>query len=392
MRLIPRPTLYAGLPVKRLALVFLLVLLLAAPAVARADDPPAARARAVLVATGGGEILYERNANRRVPMASITKLMTALLTLERTKPDNVVTVRGQAPSIGESTFNLRPGERLRVRDLLTAALVQSANDAAYALAAYVGKGKVGAFVRLMNERAAQLGLDHTHYVRPDGLDAAGHYSSARDVLALARKDMEYRIFQRIVRRRGGVVAGRQLYAWNDLLKTYAGAMGVKTGHTDAADWCEVAAAKRGGVTIYAVILGSPSRARRNADLARLLDWGFAHYGRTSLIEAGRTYATAEVPFTDARVPLVAASGASPVIRLGRPLVERIVAPGRIDPPMAKGQRVGEIRIYDGTRLVARRPLVVAVAVEEPSLGRRAGWYAGRALDEAADMLVGLSPF
>jgi serine-type D-Ala-D-Ala carboxypeptidase (penicillin-binding protein 5/6) len=346
----------------------------------------------VLVATGSGEILYERGADRRIPMASITKLMTALLTLEHTKPDNVVTVRGLASSVGESTFNLRPGERLRVRDLLTAALVQSANDAAYALAAYVGKGKVGAFVRLMNKRAAELGLEHTHYVRPDGLDAPGHYSSARDVLALARKDMEFPLFRRTVRRRGGVIAGRQLYAWNDLLKTYSGAVGVKTGHTDQAGWCEVAAAKRNGLTVYAVVLGSPSRARRNADLMHLLDWGFGHYGQVELIAPGRTYATAEIPFSDSRVPLVAARGASPVIRLGRPLVERIVAPGRIEPPLARGQRLGEIRIYDGTRLVVRRPLVAAVGVKEPTLVHRLGWYSGRALDEAADMLASLSPF
>jgi D-alanyl-D-alanine carboxypeptidase (penicillin-binding protein 5/6) len=381
------------LSVRRLALLLLLTaVVLAAPGVSRADDPPQARARAVLVATDSGEILYERGADRRLPMASITKLMTALLTLERTKPAKVVTVRGPAPSIGESTFNLRPGERLRVRDLLTAALVQSANDAAYALAGYVGRGNVGAFVRLMNSRAAELGLDHTHYARPDGLDAPGQYSSARDILALARKDMEYAIFRRIVRRRGGAVAGRQLYAWNDLLKTYAGAVGVKTGHTDLADWCEVAAAERNGVTIYAVVLGSPSRGRRNADLARLLDWGFGHYGPVELIVPGRTYATARIPFSDARIPLVAARGASPVVRLGRPLVQRVVAPGRLDPPLARGQRVGEIRIYDGTRLVSRGPLVAAVAVKEPTLGRRLGWYAGRALDEAADMLASLSPF
>jgi serine-type D-Ala-D-Ala carboxypeptidase (penicillin-binding protein 5/6) len=378
--------------VRRLALPLLAVLVLAAPAVSRADDPPGTRARAVLVATGAGEILYERGADRRVPMASITKLMTALLTLERTKPDNVVTVRGPAPSIGEATFNLRPGERLRVRDLLTAALVQSANDAAYALASYVGRGKVEAFVRLMNKRAAELGLDHTHYARPDGLDAPRHYSSARDTLELARKDMQYPVFRRIVRRRGGVIAGRQLYAWNDLLKTYAGAVGVKTGHTDRASWCEVAAAKRKGVTIYAVVLGSPSRARRNADLARLLDWGFGHYGPVELVVPRQTYATAEIPFSDSRVPLVAARGAVPVVRLGRPLVERVVAPGRLEAPVARGQRVGEVRIYDGTRLVTRRPLVAAVPVKDPTLSRRVGWYAERALDEAADMLASLSPF
>jgi D-alanyl-D-alanine carboxypeptidase (penicillin-binding protein 5/6) len=379
--------------VKRLVLLLLLVGVLATPAASlAATAAPESRARAVLVATGEGEVLYQRAADRRLPMASITKLMTALLALERAKPNAVVTIRGAAPSIGESTFNLRIGERLRVRDLLNAALVQSANDAAYALAAYVGHGKVAAFVHLMNERARELGLTETHYVRPDGLDAHGHYSSARDVLTLAREDMKNALFRHIVRRRGGLVADRQLYAWNDLLKTYPGAIGVKTGHTDRARWCEVAAAERDGITMYAVILGSPSRARRNRDLAALLDWGFAHYGQVELVQAGKTYATASLPFTDARLPLVAARGAKEVVRLGDPLTQRIVAPTRVEGPVVRGQRLGEIRVYNGSRLVARRALVAATAVEEPSLGHRIGWYAGRALDEAGDMLGSLSPF
>ena len=378
---------------RRLALLLALVALLAPPAPSwAASSPPETRAKAVLVATGSGDILYARGADRRLPMASITKLMTALLTLEQARPDAVVTIRGGAPSVGESTFNLRIGERLRVRDLLIAALVQSANDAAYALANYVGHGKVGAFIHRMNTRARELGLKHTHYTRPDGLDAHSNFSSARDILALARVDMENPLFRRIVRRRGGVVAGRQLYAWNDLLKSYPGAIGVKTGHTDRAGWCEVAAAQRDGTRVYAVVLGSPSRARRNRDLGALLDWAFGQYGRVRLVEPGKTYATTSVPFSDGPLPLVARRGATAVVRLGRPLVERITAPARVDLPVSRGQPVGEIRVYDGSRLIARRPLVAALAVEEPNLGRRVRWYAGRALDEAGDMLGSLSPF
>jgi D-alanyl-D-alanine carboxypeptidase (penicillin-binding protein 5/6) len=377
---------------RRTAIVVFAALALAWPGSSFAQEPPPVKARAVIVATGAGQIFYAKNADRRLPMASITKLMTALLTLERARPNQIVTVRGPAPSVGESTFDLRTGERLNVRDLLTAALVQSANDAAYALAAYVGKGKVPLFVHLMNQRAKELGLDETHYARPDGLDAPRHYSSARDTLDLARADMAIRVFKRIVRRRGGVIAGRQLYAWNDLLKTYPGAIGVKTGHTDRAKWCEVAAATRDHVTIYAVILGSPSRARRNADLSALLDWGFGHYGRVQLIAAGKTYASAEIPFSDSRLSLVAQRGTERVLRLGNPLVERVIAPGRVKGPVRRGEKLGEIRVYDGKRMVARRALVAAEAVAKPSLGRRVGWYAGRALDEARDMLGTLSPF
>ena len=344
----------------------------------------------MIVADGsGGEILLERNADRRVAIASITKIMTALVTLENARPNERVVIRGPAPSIGESTIHLTIGERMRVRDLLAAALVQSANDAAYALATHVGNGSVQRFVSMMNKRAAELGLDDTHFMRPDGLDVTGHYSSARDILTLTREAMKQPLFRRLVRQRGGGIAGgRSLYAWNDLLRTgtYPGIVGVKTGHTDAAGWSQVAAARRGGVTMYAIVLGSPGRSRRNADLAKLLDWGFGHYGRVTLVEFGRVYATAAIPFSDERMPLVAPRAARVVVRLGRPLVERVVAPSSVDLPVQAGEEVGEVVVLDGRRVVARRPLVAGNAADDANVGTKVGWYAGRAVDEAGDML------
>jgi serine-type D-Ala-D-Ala carboxypeptidase (penicillin-binding protein 5/6) len=378
--------------VRLLVLLLLLAALSAWPAAASAQAPPPVKAKAVVVADGAGDVLYSYNGDQRRAIASITKIMTALVTLARTKPDANVTVKGPAPAVGESTFGLHEGEKLRVRDLLTAALVQSANDAAYALATYIGHGKVKTFVRLMNKRAAALGLDDTHYARPDGLDARGGYSTANDVLAIAREAMKHRVFRKIVKTRGGIVAGRRLYVWNDLLSTYPGAIGVKTGHTDRAGWSEVAAAKRDGLVLYVVVLGSPSRERRNKDLTKLLNWGFGQYGRVRLIESGRTYATAEIPFSDERVPLLAGRAAFAQVRLGRPLVERVIAPAEIDSPVGFGEAVGEVRIYDGERIVARRALVASQAVPEPGLTKKVEWYAGEALDEAGDVLSSLSPF
>jgi serine-type D-Ala-D-Ala carboxypeptidase (penicillin-binding protein 5/6) len=377
--------------VRRLAAAsLLLVACLAAPAGAVAQEPPSFRARAAIVADGAtGEILFQQNADLRVPIASITKIMTALVTLEQARPRERVTVKGRAPSIGESTIHLRVGERISVRDLLAAALVQSANDAAFALAAYVGEGKVQKFVQLMNERAAELGLDNTRFVRPDGLDVEGHYSTARDVLDLSRVAMEEWVFRRLVRMRGGRIAGgRSLYAWNDLLRTgsFPGIIGVKTGHTDAAGWSQVAAAKRDGITIYAVLLGSPTRAQRNRDLAELLDWGFGHYGRVTLVRGGRVYATGAMPFSDERLPLVAERPAGAVVRLGRPLLERVVAPAVLDLPVEEGDKVGEIVVLEGRRVITRRALVAAHAADDASVGDRVGWYAGRAVDEAGEML------
>ena len=151
--------------------------------------PPPVDAESALVATAGGEILYESDGDERLPMASITKLMTAIVALEELRPGRTVSVDPAAVGITGSSIFLRPGERLPVRDLLAAALIQSANDAAYALAAAATDGDVAAFVRRMNRTARELGLEDTHFANPSGLDAPGHYSSARDILVLAREAM-----------------------------------------------------------------------------------------------------------------------------------------------------------------------------------------------------------
>ncbi len=351
-------------------------------------EPRRYDARAVAVADGAtGELLFARNADRRVPMASITKLMTALVTLERARPADVVAVDARASTVGEASIFLRPGERIRVRDLLAAALVQSANDAAYALAAHVGHGDVRAFVRLMNRKARDLGLRNTRFTRPDGLDAANHYSTARDVLKLARVAMRRPLVRELVRKRSARIAGgRRLFTWNDLLTTFPGAIGVKTGHTENAGWCEVAAVRRDGVTIYAAVLGSPSRARRNRDLVKLLRWGLDQYGRVPVVFAGRRYATAAVPFSHRRIPLVAVGDAREVVRLRLPLVERVVAPAAVDLPVESGEELGHVEILAGRRVVARRPLVALEDLSRPSFQDRVEWYAGRTLDEAGGIV------
>jgi D-alanyl-D-alanine carboxypeptidase (penicillin-binding protein 5/6) len=318
--------------------------------------------------------------------------MTALVVLERAEPEDVVTIGGPAPTIGESTIGLRAGERLTVRELLAAMLVYSANDAAYALAYHVGEGSIASFVGAMNAQARELDLADTHFSRPDGLDAPGNYSSARDVFKLARVAMRKPLFHRLVRIRRTTVAGQAIRNRNDLLFSYAGTIGVKTGHTSDAGWSEVAAARRDGVTIYAVVLGGPSRDQRNADLVELLDWGFDQYRRVAVIRTGHTYAEALVPFSDRKLSLVVEEPAVAIAQLGQPLVERVVAPAMVALPVEEGQTLGEVLVYEGEKLVARRPLVAAESVGEPSLGRRLHWYAGRALDHAGDALGSLFGF
>lgn len=363
------------------------MLLLAPAGAASAAEPPPFSAGAVLVANGKtGEILFEYNADKRLPMASITKVMTALVVLERAKPGEVVTVGRQAPAVGEATVYLVPGEKLPVRDLLAAALIQSANDAAYALASHVGGGSAERFVAMMNERAQELGLGDTRYVRPDGLDVAGHYSSARDVFTLARYAMRRPLFRRLVRTRQTTIAGgRRIVTRNDLLRTFPGTIGVKTGQTTGAGWSEVAAARRDGVTIYVVLLGSPSRVQRNDDLEELLTWGFDQYGRIELVEEGRTYATSAVPFSERRLRLVARGRVERLVRLGRPWVETVVAPRIVHLPVERGRRLGEVCVEDG-KLRLCQPLVAAEAVPSASVRSRFSWYIGRALERAGGML------
>lgn len=364
---------------KGLILAAAAALALAAPVLAA---PPQVTGRAFLVENGAsGEVLAARNADARVPIASITKLMTVLLTLEHTKPSDVVTVSTGAAEVGESTVNLRAGEQLTVHDLLEAALVQSANDAADALADYVGHGSEQRFVALMNERARQLGLRETHYVRPDGLDAPGHVSSAHDVTLLARMLMHHRLVREIVRQRTASIAGgRTLHTWNDLLSTYPGLFGVKTGHTSNAGWSEVAAARRGPLTIYATLLGSPDRYRRNADLVKLLDWGFSRYAPTPIAVKGREYARAELGYGHKPVSLVAAASLRPSLRLDFPVVRRVVAAGSATLPVTKGEQLGQVRVYQRGRLVGSVPLIASRSVARPGLAGRVRWYATRTLE------------
>jgi D-alanyl-D-alanine carboxypeptidase (penicillin-binding protein 5/6) len=371
--------------VKRRLIAVAAALSLGIAAPAHAGAPPV-DARAYVVANSAtGEVLAESNASEHVPIASITKLMTVLVALEHLKLDDVVTVAPVASAVGESTVHLRSGERLSVRDLVKAALIQSANDAADALAAAAAGGDTARFVGWMNTKAQELGLDDTHFARPDGLDAPDHLSSARDVLRLAEIVMHDPDVRDIVAERTDTIAGgRVLHTWNDLLGVVPGLIGVKTGHTGGAGWCEVAAVRRSGYTIYAVILGSPTRNVRNADLTSLLDWGVSRYRVGPVIQPARAYAVAVPGWGKARLRLVTTRGLVRAYRVDRPLVARIVAPPVVALPVVRGQVLGRVQVWEGKRLLGTRPLVAARAIRRPGLGGRVAWYAGRTLHHIGD--------
>jgi len=214
-----------------------LALLVATPAQAASAAAPPVHARAWIIEDARtGEVLAASKAHARVPIASITKLMTVLVVLEHEHLNDVVTIDRRAAAVGESSIDLHSGEQLTVRDLIKGALIQSANDAADALALSVSPD-FGSFARLMNAKAAELRLRDTHFVRPDGLDAPGNYSTAADVTALARTLMRTRFIRETVRTRTDTIAGgRVVHTWDDLLGTFPHVLGVKTGHTAAAGW------------------------------------------------------------------------------------------------------------------------------------------------------------
>jgi len=349
---------------------------------ARAAAPTAdAKAWEVMNASNG-EVLASHDADRQLPMASLTKLMTVIVAMKHLRPGETVTVSPQAARAGGSRIPLRPGQKITVDDLLKGALIQSANDAADALADAAAGGDRDLFISWMNEEAQRLGLRDSHFVRPDGLDAPGHVSSAHDLGVLAQIAMHSPLFRSIVKKRTDTIENGHVavHTWNDLLGVFPGLIGVKTGHTDEAGWCEVAAARRQGYTIYAVILGSPSRAQRNADLRRLLSWGVAQY-RTLTLVAAKPYAYAQTGYGRPALALAATKPLVRVIPAGSHVVMRITAPSAVKLPVEEGQRLGTIEIRVDGQLYWERPLVAARAVERPGLGGRLRWYATRTVHD-----------
>jgi D-alanyl-D-alanine carboxypeptidase (penicillin-binding protein 5/6) len=363
---------------RRLA-VLIAALAFAAPATANAAPPPVQGSAYLVQDARTGEVLASSHAHEHLPIASLTKMMTVLLALEHHKLTDVVTVDPRAAVVGESTINLRPGEQLTVRDLIKGALIQSANDAAAALALSMAPN-FPAFAQMMNAKAAALGMRDSHFVRPDGLDVPDHYSSAADMTKLARVLMRTRFVRETVDTETATIAGgRTLYTWDDLLSLFPQTIGVKTGHTAQAGWCQVAAARGPGVTVYATLLGGPTRSVRNVDLESLLIWGLAQFRTVPMIQPTRAYATAEVPYGKRPLELVAAKPLNAVARLGRPLTEKVVAASAVALPVEQGDVLGRVEVWENGRLRASSDLVASRTVNKPGLGSRLGWYAGRAL-------------
>jgi D-alanyl-D-alanine carboxypeptidase (penicillin-binding protein 5/6) len=309
------------------------------------------------------------------------------VTLDHHGLSDVVTVDERAADVGQESIVLRAGEQLTVRDLIRGALIQSANDAAVALALATAPD-LPAFADLMNAKATELGLAHTHFVRPDGLDAPGAVSTAADVTKLARIAMRLPFVRATVDETTTTIAGgRVLHTWNDLLGSVPGVFGVKTGHTNDAGWSQVAADRRGPIVVYATILGSPTREQRNADLQRLLAWALSRFVVVDAVRTGRVYGEVELPYGRGRLPLVADSRLRAIVPTGRPLTQRVIAARSADLPVARGQQLGRVEIWLGERLLGRRRLVASRSVAAPGVAGRVGWYATRTVKDIGGLFT-----
>lgn len=350
---------------------------LALCAASAAAAPPPVSAPAYVVRGGSDQAIVAARAPdaRRAP-ASITKLMTVLVALEQAQLDDVVTISPGAAAVGESSVGLRPGERLTVGDLAIAALVPSANDAATALALHVGNGSVQRFVELMNVKARALGLTSTRFENPHGLDQAGHVSSARDVTTLLTAALRNSFIRTWSARPTATIAGGRTLTSTDGLIGTLPLVGAKTGHTNNAGWSQVAAVERNGVRVTASLLGAATEAQRNAELTSLLSWGLDQYRRV-VVTGDHIYGHAEVGYGRAPVPLVAEQDVVRNVRVGSPLVERVVASTALALPVTQGQRLGEVRVFSDGRLIARTPLVAATSIPAVGVVGKAKWYLRR---------------
>jgi len=334
---------------------------------AAALEPQVLAEAAILVEADTGQVLYAKNPDARMYPASTTKILTALIVLERCDLDEKVRVPSGFTGVDGTAIYLREGEVLTVRDLLYALLVHSANDVAVALAEHVA-GSVPAFTGLMNEKAASVGARHSHFVNPHGLPDENHYTTARDLALIARAAMRHPTFRKIVATKNYILperedpeALRHLWNTNKLLWRYEGANGIKTGYTAQAQQCLVASAQHEGRELIAVLLGSMGN-NVWMEAATLLDYGFNGFVRSEVVGRGRSVASVKVAYGTRDVTLVTAAPFSWSFPAGEPSPAvrwDVRVPRPLVAPVQKGQEVGSLLLYSGERRLGAVPLVVA---------------------------------
>jgi D-alanyl-D-alanine carboxypeptidase (penicillin-binding protein 5/6) len=320
---------------------------------------------ASLLVAGTRTPLWSSNGNAELPIASTTKMMTALVVLQHvTNLNTVFTQNDWDASSADSQIGLIPGEKMTVHDLLVALLLPSADDAAEDLAYNVGGGSVASFVAMMNADARKLGLTHTHYTTPIGLDTTGNYSSPDDLVRLADYMMRnWPFFRHTVGLSSAVLTSgryvRHIVNTDDLVGRYGWIHGVKTGHTDEAGYVLVSQGTRDGFTLLASVLGTTSEDERDASALALLNWGFSEFKLVAPVRRGERFARRPVPYEVAPVAIIAARGYSTVVARNARIKLSVGKLRKLHGPMAKRTVVGQLRVTIPGRPGVRIPLILA---------------------------------
>lgn len=332
----------------------------------------------LLIEETTGQILYEKDADIKMPPASITKIMTLLLTMEALEKgafslDTQVTCSQHAASMGGAQIWLEEGEKMSIDDLLKAVCIKSANDAAVLLAETVGGSEEG-FVVMMNQRAKELGMMDTTFKNASGLDADGHLSTARDIATMSRALMRHdKIFEYtkiwMDTLRGGET---ELVNTNKLIRFYKGATGLKTGTTDGAGSCLSATAERDGLSLIGVVMGFPDSKTRNAAASKLLNYGFANYKIQTVEKSSEIPKT--LPVKNAvKEEIGVEIGKIPSILMKKTdsakIEQRVNINEEITAPIKKGQKLGNVEIQLNGKVHSSYDILAAESVEKMSFFR-----------------------
>ena len=368
---------------KKVLLIFAIFLLLC-PGVkgVKADDLKLAEKAksAILIEASTGKILFEKNADEKLHPASMTKMMSMLLIIEAIEDgviswDQIVTVSENASSMGGSQILLETGEKMSVRDLFKGVAIASGNDAVVALAETVA-GNVSNFVSMMNKRAAQLGLTHTHFKNPHGLDDADHYSSSRDMSLIARelvkheKVLEYtKVYEDYLRED----TDRKIWLVNTnrLVRFYDGVDGLKTGFTDDAGYCMTATAKKDGMRIIAVVMGEETSKIRNQEVSEMLDYAFAQYKVINMLQNKNSLGKYRVENGKDEYVQIVAKGAATVVKKKSERdgdISYDIKVNTLKAPLKVGDDVGNLIIKEDGNVIKKLKLTVKNDVEKANFG------------------------
>lgn len=346
---------------KRLFAVILAAMLLIPAASAAASGPPGLSAvSAILVDGESGRVLFEQNAREERSIASITKLMTALVAAESAESlEEEVTIRPEWTGIEGSSIYLRAGETVSLETLLYGLLLNSGNDAAVAVAGHCA-GDVDAFVERMNARAAELGMKQTHFTNPNGLSEDGHYSTAYDMALLARACLRNETVAKIAATKSITLGTRTFTNHNKLLWRYEGCTGMKTGYTEKAGRTLVSSARRDGQTLIAVTLCAPNDW---ADHAALFDYGFEVFSEHVLCTAGKEFR--RIPVQGGLVPFVSAVTAEDLyfpLSAEEQVRAQVTLPACVEAPVEEGAVLGRLSFYLGDTLIGETDLLAGSRV------------------------------